>query len=158
MLKRRAAPIISLSALVVLGLLSSGCTRLRAHQGYVGDNVLLESVSPGVDNKASVEASLGRPTFMGQFESNDWYYYARDTKQLAFTRPKASNQYVLHVRFDPQGNVSTVEKSGMEHIAKLNPVSDKTPTLGRHTSFFEELFGNIGTVGAPGTTGGGAPR
>jgi hypothetical protein len=42
-------------------------------------------------------------------------------------------------------------------IASLEPANRKTPTLGRRRSFFDELFGNIGTVGAPGVgTGGGS--
>jgi outer membrane protein assembly factor BamE (lipoprotein component of BamABCDE complex) len=153
--KKPAYYTASATALVGLALLASGCTRLRAHQGYVGDQVLLTSVQPGVDNKQSVEASLGRPTFVGQFDSNDWYYYARDTKQLAFASPKASGQFILQVRFDPAGNVAAVKQTGMENIARINPNGDKTPTLGRHSSFFQELFGNIGTVGAAGTGGGG---
>jgi outer membrane protein assembly factor BamE (lipoprotein component of BamABCDE complex) len=161
-IKRPLIRVISLSALAGLVLGASGCTRLRAHQGYVGDQVLLTSVQPGVDNKQSVETSLGRPTFVGQFDNNDWYYYARDTKQLAFAQPKAASQFMLHVRFDPTGNVSTVQQTGMENIARINPEGDKTPTLGRHTSFFEELFGNIGTVGAGGASGqsgqGGGPN
>ena len=32
----------------------------------------------------------------------------------------------------------------------LEPSKRHTPTLGRRKSFFDELFGNIGTVGAPG--------
>jgi outer membrane protein assembly factor BamE (lipoprotein component of BamABCDE complex) len=151
------ARIIGLTALAVLVLGASGCTRLKAHQGYVGDATLLSSVQPGVDNKASVEASLGRPTFVGQFDSNDWYYYTRDTKQLAFASPKASGQFVLHVRFDPAGNVATIKQTGMESIARINPEGDKTPTLGRHTGFFEDFFGNIGSVGAPGAGGGSGP-
>jgi outer membrane protein assembly factor BamE (lipoprotein component of BamABCDE complex) len=154
LINRPSARIMSLTALAGLALLSSGCTRLRAHQGYVGDTVLLQSVQAGVDNKQSVEASLGRPTFIGQFDNNDWYYYARDTKQLAFAQPKASSQFILHVRFDPAGNVATVKQTGMENIARINPEGDKTPTLGRNKSFFEEIFGNIGSVGAPGAGGG----
>jgi outer membrane protein assembly factor BamE (lipoprotein component of BamABCDE complex) len=144
----RAPQIISFTALVTAMALTSGCTRLKSHQGYVGDATLLAAVQPGVDNKQSVEASLGRPTFVGQFDKNDWYYYARDTKQLAFAQPKASNQYVLRVRFDPAGNVVSANKTGMEGIANINPEGDKTPTLGRNSSFFEEIFGNIGSVGA----------
>ena len=48
------------------------------------------------------------------------------------------------------GNVAAVTQSGIEKIAKISPNGDRTPTLGRNTSFFEELFGNIGAVGAPG--------
>ncbi len=152
-LNRRA---IALSALIFITISAQGCTRLRTHQGYVGDQTLVDSVAAGVDNRQSVQASLGRPTFIGQFDSNDWYYFARDSKQLAFSAPKASAQTVVHVRFDKAGNVIAVNKFGMEKIAKINPVGDKTPTLGRNTSFFEDLFGGIGTVGAPGSGGGGS--
>lgn len=148
-------PIASLALLGAITLLAPGCTQLRAHQGFVGDQTLLTSVQPGVDNKTSVEGTLGRPTFVGQFGENDWYYFARDTKQLAFASPKAVSQFVLHVQFDAQGNVAKVAQMGMENVARLSPNGDRTPTLGRNTSFFEELFGNIGTVGAPGPGGGG---
>ena len=147
--------IASIAILAGIMLSSSGCTQLRGHQGFVGDQVLLKAVQAGVDNKVSVEGSLGRPTFVGQFGSNDWYYYARDTKQLAFASPKPVSQFVLHVQFDAAGNVSKVAQLGMENVAKISPNGDSTPTLGRNTSFFEELFGNIGTVGAPGAGGGG---
>ncbi|MFC4291332.1 outer membrane protein assembly factor BamE [Sphingorhabdus arenilitoris] len=145
---------IAVTALAALALGASGCTRLRTHQGYVGDSSLIDAVTAGVDNKQSVQASLGRPTFVGQFDQNDWYYFARDSRQLAFSKPRASDQTVLHVRFDDAGNVASVNKFGMEYIARINPEGDKTPTLGRESSFFEDLFGGIGTVGAPGAGGG----
>ncbi|NJM50286.1 MAG: outer membrane protein assembly factor BamE [Sphingomonadales bacterium] len=148
---------IAITALATLALGASGCTRLRTHQGYVGDSTLIDAVAAGVDNKQSVEASLGRPTFVGQFDQNDWYYFARDSRQLAFSKPSPTAQTVLHVRFDNAGNVTSVNKFGTEYIARINPIGDKTPTLGRESSFFEDLFGGIGTVGAPGTGGGGGP-
>jgi outer membrane protein assembly factor BamE (lipoprotein component of BamABCDE complex) len=149
----RASQIVSLATVIAALSLSSGCTRLKSHQGYIGHQVLLSSVQPGVDNKESVQASLGRPTFVGQFDQNDWYYYSRDAKQLAFSQPVAENQYVLKVRFDQAGNVASVSQTGKELISKISPEGDKTPTLGRDTSFFEEIFGNIGAVGAGGGQG-----
>lgn len=149
----RASQIAGLTALIAAMALASGCTRLRSHQGYIGDQTLLNAVQPGVDNKESVQASLGRPTFVGQFDQNDWYYYSRDAKQLAFSQPKADSQYVLKVRFDNAGNVASVTQTGTELIARIRPEGDKTPTLGRNTSFFEEIFGNIGAVGAGGGQG-----
>ena len=100
---------IAAVSLLTLALGASGCTRLRTHQGYIGDAVLISAVAPGVDNKESVQASLGRPTFTGQFDSNDWYYFARDSRQLAFTQPKAQVQNVVHIRFDAAGNVAPPE-------------------------------------------------
>jgi outer membrane protein assembly factor BamE (lipoprotein component of BamABCDE complex) len=149
----RASQIVTLATVIAALSLFSGCTRLKSHQGYIGDQTLLSSVQPGVDNKESVQASLGRPTFVGQFDQNDWYYYSRDAKQLAFSQPVAENQYVLKVRFDQAGNVASVSQTGKELISKISPEGDKTPTLGRDTSFFEEIFGNIGAVGAGGGQG-----
>lgn len=141
---------LKLAALAGTALLVQGCTQFRGHQGYIGDSTLISSVQAGVDNKESVQGTLGRPTFTGQFGGNDWYYFARDTKQLAFRNPRPTAQTILHIQFDNAGNVVAVNQRGMENIVQLSPEGDKTPTLGRNTSFFEELFGNIGAVGAPG--------
>ena len=132
-------------------LLAGGCVTVRAHKGAVLDAQLVNSVQPGVDNKASVEKLLGRPSFTGQFAPNDWYYVARDTSQLVFRNPRVKRQIVLLVRFDQAGNVSKIDHSGKEVVLNLDPASRKTQTLGRKRGFFEELFGNIGTVGSVST-------
>ncbi len=146
-------------AVLTMGLLT-GCASIRDHRGYLVDQALVDSVQPGVDNKLSVERSLGRPTFISQFGEPTWYYVSINTRQAAFTRPRAKDQMVLRIRFDPAGNVATVDRTGVERVAQLDPDGDKTPTLGRERTFLEDLFGNIGTVGAPGgggAQGGGGP-
>ena len=60
------------------------------------------------------------------------------------------------MRFDPEGNVAAVDRAGMEKVAHISPDGKVTPTLGRDRSFLEDLFGNIGAVGAPGMGSGGA--
>lgn len=146
---RRAA----LAMALIAGLAGAGCTQIRDHQGYLVDDVLVASVQPGVDNRDSVQGTLGRPTFVGQFDQRDWYYVSRDTRALAFNMPRPKAQTILHIRFDEAGNVVSVDKTGLERVASIDPMNDETPTLGRDRSFFEELFGNIGTVGAPGVAG-----
>ena len=127
--------------------LAGGCTSIRSHQGYVVDPVLIAAVQPGVDNRESVQGTLGRPTFTGQFDQRDWYYVSRETKQLAFARPAPEQQTVLHIRFDENGTVREVNRSGLELARAVSPSGDSTPTLGTRRSFFEEIFGNIGAVG-----------
>ena len=144
---------IGLSALL-LG--TSACTRIRTHQGYQVDKLLVDSVQPGIDNRASVEGTLGRPSFVSQFGDQDWYYVSRDMRALAFSSPKPVDQTVLRVRFDPAGNVVAVDRMGLDKVASISPMGDTTPTLGRHRSLFDEIFGNIGAVGAGGMGGGGA--
>ena len=136
-----------------LGLVLSGCSPIRDRQGYFVDEALISSVQPGVDNRESVAGTLGRPTFVGQFTERDWYYVSRQTRQLAFNHPKPVEQTVLHVRFDEAGNVASVERSGLEKVVAIDPMNDKTPTLGRERGFFQELFGSIAQVGTAGVAG-----
>lgn len=139
--------------LAVAGLAMAGCTQVRDRQGYLVDPILLASVQPGVDNRDSVTSTLGRPTFVGQFDQRDWYYVSRSTRNLGFNHPRAVDQTTLHIRFDEAGNVAAVNRSGLERVAAIDPMKKKTPTLGRDKSFFEELFGNIGQVGTVGQAG-----
>ena len=149
--------LLKLSALGALVLGVSACGQLQAHRGYIFDPVLSSSVAAGVDNKASVQGTLGDPTFKSQFGDEEWYYVSRNTRQLAFAEPRPTEQTILHITFDSAGNVSEVDRIGLEQVADINPVGDKTPTRGRERSFFQELFGNIGEVGAPGVPGGAGP-
>jgi outer membrane protein assembly factor BamE (lipoprotein component of BamABCDE complex) len=145
--------------IIIVALAASafaGCAGVRAHKGAVIDPQLASSIQAGVDNKASVTKLLGTPTFTGQFTPDDWYYVSRDTRQFAFRNPRVSKAKVLHVRFDPAGNVASVQETGMELVLNLDPSKRKTPTLGRERSFFEELFGGIGSVSSGGLPGAGA--
>lgn len=140
------------AALAVASALS-GCTSIKDHRGYIADQALVDAVQPGIDNMQSVEKSLGRPTFASGFGRKDWYYVSVSTKQLPFGRPRTLNESVLRVTFDANGNVATVNKSAMEHVASISPDHHATPTLGKHRGFLEDLFGNIGQVGAAGMGG-----
>ena len=140
----------ALLAVALGAVLSAGCTRIVDHQGYLVDEPLITAIQPGVDNRDSVAGTLGRPTFVGQFDQRDWYYVSRNTRQLAFNMPRPSEQVVLHVRFDAQGNVESVNRTGLELVANIDPSNDRTPTLGSHRSLLQELFGNIGAVGQGG--------
>src|SRR5690606_19251962 len=111
-------------------------------------------IQPGVDNRDSVMQALGRPTFESGFDERRWYYVSRQTSQLAFLRPKPTEQNIVVVSFDASGTVTGVDKRGLEQAASINPVDDKTPTLGRETGILQDLFGNIGAVGAAGPAGG----
>ena len=143
----------NLAVIIAAGLAVSACAGIRDHRGFVIDQALADGIQVGVDNKDSVARTLGRPTFTGQFDPNEWYYVSRNTAQLAFRDPKVTDQTVLRVQFDQAGNVASVQKTGKELIARVDPSGDKTPTLGRKRSFFEELFGNIGTISQPGLPG-----
>jgi outer membrane protein assembly factor BamE (lipoprotein component of BamABCDE complex) len=137
----------------VAAALLAGCAAQRAHKGSVLDTQLVSSIQPGVDNQASVEKLLGRPTFVSQFAPTDWIYVARDTTQLAFRNPRVTKQTTLVVRFDRAGNVVSVQQGGKDLAMNLDPARRTTPTMGKKKSFFEELFGGIGSVNSGGVPG-----
>ncbi|MFA5989898.1 MAG: outer membrane protein assembly factor BamE [Sphingomonas sp.] len=155
----RAAFVLAIAAASVL---LGGCVRLRAHEGYIVDLDLVNSVQPGVDNRDSVAKVLGKPSFTSQFDDDSWYYVSRDTRHLAYNNPKPNTQITLRIQFNDKGVVSRVDKTGLEQVASITPNGDKTPTLGRRRTFFQDLFGNIGAVGAgaggPGGGGAGGPN
>ncbi|MDQ3482017.1 MAG: outer membrane protein assembly factor BamE, partial [Pseudomonadota bacterium] len=87
-------------AIVLAGVaLLAGCAGVRDHRGAVIDSELVAAVQVGVDNKESVQRTLGRPSFVSQFAPTDWYYVSRDTNTFAFRNPRVTEQTVLRVRF-----------------------------------------------------------
>lgn len=142
------------SAILAGAMALGGCTSIKESRGYIVDQTLLASVQPGIDNRQSVEATLGRPSFTSQFGDPTWYYVSSVTGRRPFVRPRIQDHQVLAVRFDTNGNVVSADRSGIDQVAYFRPDGDETPTLGRERSFLEDLFGNIGQVGAPGGAGG----
>lgn len=142
-------------AMLLAAMGTTACTQTRTHQGYVIDRELVDAIQPGVDNRDSVMQTLGQPTLTSQFNGGEWYYVSRDSRNFMFQDPKVRSQTTLRIRFDGAGNVAAVDRMNEELVAKVDPYGKKTPTLGRKRGFFEDLFGNIGTVGAPGTAPGG---
>ncbi|GAB5352549.1 outer membrane protein assembly factor BamE [Qipengyuania sp. 483] len=149
----RVTKILATSALVAAGLSLGACSSIRENRGYVIDSVLLNSVQPGIDNQRSVEMTLGRPTFTSQFGDPTWYYVSSTTGRKPFVRPRVEAHQVLAVKFGPDGDVLSVDRTGIEDVVYLTPDGAETPTLGRERGFLEDLFGNIGTVGQPGLGG-----
>ena len=146
---------LSFVVAVAIAATATGCAKTREQQGYLADETLLSGIQPGVDNRDSVAGTIGRPSFTGQFNGadRDWYYVSRQTQNFGFQTPRPVGQTVLHVRFDENGTVERVNRTGLELIANISPTREATPTLGRHRSLFEELFGNIGAVGQSGQQG-----
>ena len=149
--KARAA----IAPLALLGLAAlSACTSVRDHKGYIVDSTLINTVEPGIDTRDSVYKTLGRASFVSQFDKErSWYYLARDTRQLAFSTPNPTTQMLLTVRFAANGDVVSVQKSGLERVRDVSLYGQRTPVLGSHRGFLTELFGNIGTVGGNNSSG-----
>lgn len=153
-----AVRLSQVAVLAAAAALLAGCSGYRDRKGFIMDQELASAVQVGVDNKESVTRTLGRPTFTGQFDPNEWYYVSRGTTAIAFRLPRVTDQTVMRIRFDAAGNVASIDRTGKELIASIDPYGKETPTLGREKSFFEEIFGNIGVVNNAGLPGANQPR
>ena len=140
---------VKLATALMGATLLAGCAGIRDHRGAMLDDELIAAVQVGVDNKQSVQQTLGRPPFAGPCSDNDWYSVSRDTSTFAFRNPRVTKQTVVRIRFDAKGNVIGIQKSGREQIANINPSNDKTPPVGRERSLVDDSFGNIGAVNSP---------
>jgi outer membrane protein assembly factor BamE (lipoprotein component of BamABCDE complex) len=145
---------VRIAAIAGLAMLAAGCSSIKEHRGYISEAALINAIHPGIDNKQSVQGTLGTPTFTSQFGRETWYYIASTTSQKPFTTPKIREHTVLAIQFQPSGDVASSTFAGMEKVVHLHPDHDHTPTLGRERGFFQDLFGNIGQGGSFGT---GAP-
>lgn len=130
------------------------CTTIKDQNGYIQDEEMVGYVAPGVDNKESIAAMLGRPSLTSTFDDDTWYYVTQLTQQIAFFTPEAIHHQVLAISFDENGNVADTKTYDKADIVDVSISGDSTPTRGRELGFLEQLFGNIGQVGSlPGQGG-----
>jgi outer membrane protein assembly factor BamE (lipoprotein component of BamABCDE complex) len=57
-------------------------------------------------------------------------------------------QNVAVVEFDDKGFVRDIRRYTLEDGVVINPVTRKTPAVGKELSFLEQIFGNIGRFNA----------
>lgn len=153
----RYSRMATVAVLSLAAMAAGGCTSIRDHRGYLFDAALSDAIQPGIDNRQSVEGTLGQPSFASQYGDPVYYYVSSTTEQRVFGIPQTEEHRVLKVAFDQSGTVTSVTNGGMEDVRKIRPDGDETETMGRDRSFIEDLFGNIGTVGGVGAGGAGGP-
>ena len=88
-----ARPVNTVGRIVALAgaaLLVSGCTSIPGFKGYLVDEALLQSVQPGIDNRESVQRTLGQPSFISNYGEPVWYYVSSTTRQKPFTTPRTA--------------------------------------------------------------------
>ncbi|RMB08879.1 outer membrane protein assembly factor BamE [Eilatimonas milleporae] len=150
--------------LAILGLgvaAVSACATGRSVRGYVFDPQLADAIQPGVDNRRSVNSTLGTPTLSATFSDDVWYYVSTTVQIRPVFWPEPQEHRVLAISFNERGVVSNVENYDLADMRTINPVGDKTPTRGRELGFFQQIFQNVGRFagaqpgGGPGPTGGG---
>ncbi|GER08334.1 membrane protein [Iodidimonas muriae] len=147
----------NMAATIIVGSLLSACTTAVQTRGYVVDEELAEAISPGVDNRNSVQEMMGSPSITSAFGEEIWYYISRDTVTRGFIEERPLSQLVIEVQFDDGGTVADVRRYDLADSQEIDPRNAITPIRGKTLGFFEQLLRGIGRVGPAGPGGGGPP-
>lgn len=123
----------------------------RQFRGHEVPEDRLTQIVPGVSTQDDVETLLGSPSASGTFDAGEWYYISGITRQRPGRNLGLLEQNVVVVRFDGAGTVQEVRRLGMEDGRDIQMVDRVTPSPGTERSVLQQLFGNIGRVGAPST-------
>jgi outer membrane protein assembly factor BamE (lipoprotein component of BamABCDE complex) len=123
----------------------------RQFRGHAVSDEQVGQLTPGVSSRTDVEALLGSPSASGTFDSSEWYYISAITRQRPGRNLGVADQSVVLVRFDAGGTLREVRRLGPEDGRDIQMVSRVTPSPGTERSVLQQLFGNIGRVGVPGT-------
>lgn len=149
---------IKMSLILAAGLALGACGDSREVRGYVFDPQLADAIQPGVDNRISVESTLGTPTVKATFDDSTWYYVSTQVRVRPVFWPDPKEHRVLVVGFNDRGVVSSVNNLGLEDMREIESVADKTPTKGRRLNFFEQIFGSVGRFSGQAPIGSGENR
>lgn len=150
--------VLKIALIAGTALATTACGNGRSVRGYIFDKELADAIQPGVDNRASVESTLGTPTMQSTFDDSTWYYISTTVRVRPVFWPDAKEHRVLAVAFNDRGVVSGVNNFGLEDMREVQSVGDKTPTKGRKVSFFEQIFGSIGRFSGQAPVGSGENR
>ncbi|MEO0681153.1 MAG: outer membrane protein assembly factor BamE [Pseudomonadota bacterium] len=120
---------------------------IRTH-GYAPTETQLSDIAPGLDTVSTVTTKIGRPSTGGVVRDNTWFYVASRTETLAYNPPEVVERRVVAVRFEDDGTVASVDRFGLEDGRVINLVTRTTPTFGRELTVLQQIFGNLGNVGA----------
>ncbi|MEM6479491.1 MAG: outer membrane protein assembly factor BamE [Pseudomonadota bacterium] len=146
--------LISKGALFGAALALSGCAATYRNHGYAPSDDDLAQIIVGVDTRASVEDTIGRPTTAGVLTQGAYYYLADRRRHFAFFEPEVIDRQLVAVSFDPVGVVSNIERFTLQD-GRVVPLSRRvTDSSVQDASLLRQLMGNLGRFNPAGLLAG----
>jgi len=133
----------------MLAALAAACNPVVDNLGNRTLKENVEQVQVGRTTKIEVVRLLGSPSNVAAFDENTWYYISARQVQLAFLKPRTTEQAVLMIRFDQSGVVREMKQLGIEDAQDTTYVGRTTPTRGGEPGILRSLYDTLmrGPVG-----------
>jgi len=133
---------------IALIFLSASCSPIVENRGYVFDEKLLNQIKVNETISNDVMDILGSPSTTSAIDASIWYYIYSKAETIAFYRPNVTDRRVLVVSFGDDNKVDNLKYYGLEEGKIISYVDRTTPTRGRELTVLQQLFGNLGRLGA----------
>ena len=133
---------------IALVFLSASCSPIVENRGYVFDEKLLDQIKVNETISNDVMDILGSPSTTSAIDASTWYYIYSKAETVAFYHPTVTDRRVLAVSFDDDDKVNNLKYYGLEEGKIISYVDRTTPTRGRELTVLQQLFGNLGRLGA----------
>ena len=133
---------------IALIFLSASCSPIIENRGYVFDEKLLDQIKVNETISNDVMDILGSPSTTSAIDASTWYYIYSKAETVAFYHPTVTDRRVLAVSFNDDNKVKNLKYYGLEEGKIISYVDRTTPTRGRELTVLQQLFGNLGRLGA----------
>ena len=133
---------------IALVFLTASCSPIVENRGYVFDEKLLDQIKVNETISNDVMDILGSPSTTSAIDASTWYYIYSQAETVAFYRPTVTDRRVLAVSFDNNNKVNNLKYYGLGEGKIISYVDRTTPTRGRELTVLQQLFGNLGRLGA----------
>ncbi len=151
----RQIAILRGATILIAAFALTACVATYRNHGYAPTDQELQDIIVGVDTRASVEDTIGRPSTSGVLTESAFYYLGDRRRQFAYQAPRVIDRQLVAISFDSNDLVSNIERFTLED-GRVVPISRRvTDSSVENTAFLRQLLGNLGRFDAGRLLGGG---
>lgn len=143
-LGRRLAPWLAGG---ILSLSLMACAPIYRNHGYIPEQVELDAIKIGA-SREEVAAAIGRPSASGLLNDVGWFYVQSRWEHKGGRSPKEIDRQVVAISFSEAGNVTNIERFGLERGRVVALSRRVTESNIKGIGFLRQLFGSIGRLRA----------
>ncbi len=143
-LGRRVAPWLA-GGILSLSLIA--CAPIYRNHGYMPEQLELDAIQIGA-SREEVATAIGRPSASGLLNDVGWFYVQSRWEHKGGRSPVEIDRQVVSISFSEAGNVTNIERFGLERGRVVALSRRVTETNIKGMGFLRQLFGSIGRLRA----------
>lgn len=139
---------MNLAIIAVVFAAVFGCSAQYRHHGHVPDQTALQTLTIGVDTRASVDEALGSPAMAGLRQAAPYYYVRSRVRHLTYNAPQIIEREVVAITFGDDDVIKDIARYNLKD-GRVVTLSRRVTEIGDVTSgVVSQLFQNVGNITA----------